>query len=81
MSKFAHSGGLVYRGDASRVAKAPGLRRLLFEYISVFMLDLGFVREHLDVVEEKLRHRGMDPAQVLGNFREIDSDRRRHIGD
>jgi seryl-tRNA synthetase len=40
------------------------------------MLDLAFVREHLDLVEKKLRDRGMDPAQVLGNFRQLDADRR-----
>ncbi|HSE48731.1 MAG TPA: serine--tRNA ligase [Terriglobales bacterium] len=40
------------------------------------MLDLGFVREHLDLVEEKLRDRGMDPAAVLGNFRQLDAARR-----
>jgi seryl-tRNA synthetase len=43
------------------------------------MLDLNFVREHLDLVEEKLRQRGADPAELLGNFREIDQDRRRAI--
>jgi len=43
------------------------------------MLDLGFVREHLDLVEEKLRQRGMNPADALGRFREIDADRRRQI--
>jgi seryl-tRNA synthetase len=43
------------------------------------MLDLGFVREHLDLVEEKLRQRGMNPADVLGRFREIDGERRRQI--
>jgi seryl-tRNA synthetase len=40
------------------------------------MLDLAFVREHLSVVEEKLRSRGADPAQLLGGFREIDTRRR-----
>ena len=40
------------------------------------MLDLGFVREHLDVVEKKLRDRGMDPAAVLGDFRKLDTERR-----
>jgi len=45
------------------------------------MLDLGFVREHLDLVEEKLRQRGADPAELLGNFREIDQDRRRAIAE
>jgi seryl-tRNA synthetase len=40
------------------------------------MLDLAFVREHLSVVEEKLRGRNADPEQVLGAFREIDGRRR-----
>jgi seryl-tRNA synthetase len=40
------------------------------------MLDLAFVREHLSVVEEKLRSRGADPEQVLGSFREIEARRR-----
>jgi seryl-tRNA synthetase len=40
------------------------------------MLDLAFVREHLSVVEEKLRSRNADPEQVLGAFREIDGRRR-----
>jgi seryl-tRNA synthetase len=40
------------------------------------MLDLAFVREHLSVVEEKLRSRNADPEQVLGDFRTIESRRR-----
>ncbi len=40
------------------------------------MLDLAFVREHLSVVEEKLRSRGANAEQVLSNFREIDKRRR-----
>ena len=36
------------------------------------MLDLAFVREHLPLVEEKLRQRGMNPAEVLKDFPEID---------
>jgi seryl-tRNA synthetase len=40
------------------------------------MLDLAFVREHLSVVEEKLRSRGANPEQLLGSFREIDTRRR-----
>jgi seryl-tRNA synthetase len=40
------------------------------------MLDLAFVREHLPAVEEKLRSRGLDPEQVLGSFRQIESRRR-----
>ena len=43
------------------------------------MLDLAFVRDHLDVVERKLRDRGMDPGAVLGDFRALDSERRRLI--
>jgi seryl-tRNA synthetase len=43
------------------------------------MLDLNFVRENLTLVEEKLRQRGMDPAAVLRDFREVDTDRRRAI--
>jgi len=40
------------------------------------MLDLNFVRDHLEVVEEKLRQRGANPDELLRNFREIDT--RRH---
>src|SRR5215472_1522707 len=43
------------------------------------MLDLNFVRENLPLVEEKLRQRGMDPATVLKNFREVDTARRQAI--
>src|SRR4051812_22510950 len=43
------------------------------------MLDLAFVREHLPLVEEKLRHRGMDPTEVLGRFRDLDAQRRSTI--
>ncbi len=43
------------------------------------MLDLNFVRENLPVVEEKLRHRGMDPAAVLRDFRDVDTQRRQAI--
>jgi seryl-tRNA synthetase len=43
------------------------------------MLDLGFVRDHLDLVEAKLRARGMDPAAVLGEFRRLDAERRQAI--
>ena len=42
------------------------------------MLDLAFVRDHLPLVEEKLRQRGMDPA-ILKGFQEIDSERRAAI--
>ena len=43
------------------------------------MLDLNFVRENLPLVEEKLRKRGMDPAAVLKDFREVDTQRRQAI--
>ena len=42
------------------------------------MLDLAFVRDHLPLVEEKLRQRGMDPA-ILKNFQQLDSERRAAI--
>ena len=43
------------------------------------MLDLGFVREHLARVEEAVRQRGKDPAEVLGNFKRLDAERRECI--
>jgi seryl-tRNA synthetase len=43
------------------------------------MLDLNFVRENQGLVEEKLRQRGMDPAAVLKDFREVDTQRRQAI--
>ena len=45
------------------------------------MLDLGFVRDNLPLVEEKVRQRGMDPAVVLKDFQSIDSQRRSAITD
>ena len=43
------------------------------------MLDLAFVRDHLPLVEEKLRQRGMNPETVLGDFHAIDGERRSAI--
>src|ERR1700683_2488744 len=43
------------------------------------MLDLAFVRDHLDLVEKKLRDRGMNPEAVLGDFHAIDQERRSAI--
>ena len=43
------------------------------------MLDLNFVRDNLPLVEEKLRQRGMDPADVLKDFGAIDTQRRQTI--
>ena len=43
------------------------------------MLDPNFVRDNLPLVEEKLRQRGMDPAAVLKDFREVDTQRRQAI--
>src|ERR1017187_3129396 len=43
------------------------------------MLDLGFVRANLQLVEEKLRARGADPAALLGDFRALDQARREAI--
>jgi seryl-tRNA synthetase len=43
------------------------------------MLDLGFVRGNLEVVEQKLRARGADPNALLGDFRKLDQSRREAI--
>ena len=43
------------------------------------MLDLNFVRDNLGSVEEKLRQRGMNPAEVLKDFRVLDAERRQAI--
>ena len=43
------------------------------------MLDLAFVRDHLPLIEEKLRQRGMDPTAVLGDFHSLDAERRAAI--
>ena len=43
------------------------------------MLDLNFVREHLPVIAQKLRDRGMNPEEVLRNFSEADAQRRDYI--
>ncbi len=43
------------------------------------MLDLNFVRDNLSLVEEKLRQRGLDPTEVLKDFREVDTQRRQAI--
>jgi len=57
--------------------RAPALALAAIFLISfVLMLDLAFVREHLPLVEEKLRSRGADPAQLLGGYRELDARRR-----
>src|SRR5262245_24793827 len=45
------------------------------------MLDLGFVRENLPLVEEKLRQRGLDPAETLKDFANLDRERRRFINE
>jgi len=43
------------------------------------MLDLNFVRDNLPQVEEMLRQRGVEPAAVLKDFREVDTQRRQAI--
>ena len=43
------------------------------------MLELNFVRENLPLVEEKLRQRGMDPAEILRDFGKVDTRRRQAI--
>ncbi len=41
------------------------------------MLDLGFFREHLDLIEQMARNRGV--TLDLDSFHQLDSERRRHI--
>jgi seryl-tRNA synthetase len=48
-----------------------------FVYSCPLMLDLGYVREHLDVIEKMTIDRGI--TLDLGPFREIDSERRKLI--
>jgi seryl-tRNA synthetase len=43
------------------------------------MLDLNFVRGNLQLIEEKLRQRGMDPGVVLKDFLEVDTRRRQAL--
>src|SRR5258708_27978544 len=45
------------------------------------MLDLNFVRDNLPRVEEMLRQRGADPAAVLKDFRDVDTQRRQAISE
>ena len=45
------------------------------------MLDLNFVRNNLPLVEQKLRDRGLDPAEILKDFHEVDQQRRQAITD
>ena len=43
------------------------------------MLELNFVRGNLPLVEEKLRQRGMNPAEVLQDFAMLETQRRQAI--
>jgi seryl-tRNA synthetase len=43
------------------------------------MIDLAFVRANLALVEEKLRARGAGPAAALGDFAEVDRERREAV--
>ena len=43
------------------------------------MIDLDFVRKNLELVERKLRERGMNPTEVLGQFRILDERRRNAV--
>jgi len=45
------------------------------------MLDLGFVRENLELVKEKLKQRGLDPEETLKDFLSSDRERRRFINE
>jgi seryl-tRNA synthetase len=73
-------GGLVRQMDKAQPYSVHlcALARF-FDTLKVCMLDLTFVRNNLALVEEKLRLRGMDPAEVLGDFRAVDTERRSYI--
>jgi seryl-tRNA synthetase len=43
------------------------------------MLDLAFVRSNLPLIEEKLRQRGLNPAEALKDFHALDAERRKLI--
>jgi len=43
------------------------------------MLDLTFVRANLPVLQEKLRQRGLNPADIIKDFARIDAQRRQAI--
>ena len=73
---------IKHRGHrGARVNRAGGacIRYGFSDTLVSLMLDLNFVRENLPLVEEKLRQRGMDPAAVLRDFREVDTQRRHAI--
>lgn len=50
-----------------------------FDTLKDCMLDLNFVRNNLPLVEAKLRLRGIDSSDVLGDFRAVDAERRSSI--
>jgi seryl-tRNA synthetase len=53
--------------------------RPVSDKVVVPMLDLNFVRDNLPRVEEMLRQRGVDPAAVLKDFNDVDTQRRKAI--
>src|ERR1700735_1442848 len=64
------------RRRASRVTSHYS-RIAAFRYSCSPMLDLGYVREHLDVIEKMARDRGV--TLDLAPFREIDAERSKLI--
>ena len=43
------------------------------------MLDLGFVRDNLELVKQKMRERGV--PDLLGDFENLDRDRRQYLAE
>jgi len=65
-------------GNSKVAGRMPPLQlRGGFSYSCEPMLDLGYVREHLDTIEKMARDRGV--ALDLAPFREIDGERRQLI--
>ena len=66
-----------------RLGFCSSVRRCKFDTASITvlfpMLDLSFVRNNLSAIEEMLRNRGMDPKAVLGDFPNVEAQRRQAI--
>jgi seryl-tRNA synthetase len=77
---LGNRGGFAVRNHGSRVTNHLPFRTRHFSLITAFMysaspmLDLGYVREHLEVIEKMGRDRGI--ALDLEPFQTIDAERR-----
>jgi len=78
--EFGHNVAIQHQSAQARLPVPPSFRRPRFSLLGGFMysagpmLDLGYVREHLDVMEKMARERGA--TLDLAPFRALDTDRR-----